>query len=57
MKKLERKMKVIIALLLIVSSVYSQTETAHKIPFASEGNSIELAVLNSSSIVMFRIIK
>jgi hypothetical protein len=48
MKKLERKMK--IALFLIVSSVYSQTENAHKIPFASEGNSIELVVLNSSSI-------
>ena len=43
-------MKILAVLVIIVISVYSQTETAHKIPFASEGNSIELAVLNSSSI-------
>ncbi|MBL1212895.1 MAG: T9SS type A sorting domain-containing protein [Ignavibacteriae bacterium] len=43
-------MKILAMLLIAASIIQAQSETAHKIPFASEGNSIELAVLNSSLI-------
>ena len=43
-------MKILAVLLTVASIIQAQSGTAHKIPFASEGNSIELAILNSSPI-------